>query len=81
MEDDVQMLLYSLERVIDATNEHDKVKEQYNGYSWGYAGSSLIYERDKARIDFSERLCSLIDSRVEAALRTADKPRDVEDGE
>lgn len=64
----MEELLYALANVIDATNEHDKAKEEYTGWSWGYAGAGLIYERDKARKDFADRLSAVIDARVEAKI-------------
>lgn len=62
-------LLNALCRVIDATNEHDNAKAKYDGWSWGYAGAGLIYERDAARKDFVERLSAVIDERVDARIQ------------
>lgn len=68
MEADITDVLNALSRVIDSTNEHDKAREKYDGYSWGYHGAGLIIERDQARKDFAERLDAYIDRRVDARL-------------
>lgn len=68
MSDFASSLLEALESVIDATNEHDRARDAYDGYSWGYFGASLIHERDKARRNFVERLDALVDERVRVIL-------------
>lgn len=65
---DIENLIWALERVIDSTNEHDRARSEYAGYSWGYHGAGLIHERDKARRDFGERLNALIDTRIQEKL-------------
>ena len=68
MATDITDVLNALSRVIDTTNEHNRAYEKYDGYSWGYAGHGLIWERDKARDDFAKRLDAYIDQRIEDAL-------------
>lgn len=72
---DIAEVLNALARVIDSTNEHDRARERYVGYSWDYVGHSLIWERDQARDDFAKRLDAYIDQRIAAAL-AKDTPND-----
>lgn len=65
---DITDVLNALARVIDSTNEHDRARDKYEGYSWDYAGHSLIWERDEARDDFAKRLDAYIDGRIEQRL-------------
>lgn len=64
-------LFFALSRVIDTTSEHDKAREEYEGYSWGYMGSGHIFAMEKARKDFIDRLNALVDARVAVALADA----------
>lgn len=67
---DISDVLNALARVIDSTNEHDAARDKYEGYSWGYHGAGLIYNRDEARDDFAKRLDAYIDQRIEDKLAT-----------
>lgn len=65
---DITDVLNALNRVIDSTNEHDKARDKFDGYSWDYHGAGYIIERDQARADFGERLNTYIDQRIAVAL-------------
>lgn len=68
MSADITNVLNALARVIDSTNEHDRARDKYDGYSWDYVGHSLIWQRDQARDDFAKRLDAYIDQRIEDAF-------------
>lgn len=76
---DITDVLNALARVIDSTNEHDKARDRFDGYSWDYHGAGYIIERDQARNAFAKRLDVYIDQRVDARL-AARKPPETEHG-
>ena len=65
---EIDDLVTALRSYVDAEYEERKAREAYTGYSWGWAGSALISERDHAAKLLGDRLNAYIDQRVYAAL-------------
>lgn len=65
---DIEMLVQSLQAVINKREEHDEAYKRYDGYSWGYHGRRYVEAAEQAAKDFGDRLDALIDARVKAAL-------------
>ena len=70
---DIEMLVQSLQAVIDKRKEHDEARHSYEGHSWGYYGRHYVEAAERAAKDFGDRLEALIDARVKAALDAKEK--------
>lgn len=66
---DIECLIQSLQNLIDAKNKHDKERDAYDGYSWGYFGHSLVKDMEDAAEEFGNRLAEIIDKRVDEKLK------------
>ena len=64
----IEELLNALQRAVDAQHEHNKQRDEYEGYSWDYHGSYIIEAMEKAQQDFKDSLEKYIDERVDAAI-------------
>lgn len=65
---DIECLGQALQNYIEAKREHDKARDEYEGYSWGYHGRFLVVAMENAADEFGNRLTALIDNRVSEAL-------------
>lgn len=61
---DIECLVQALQNVISAKNEHDKARDNYDGYSWGYYGWSYVQRMESAADEFGKRLDQLIEKKV-----------------
>jgi hypothetical protein len=55
-----ECVLTAVTRYIDAKVEHDLARSRYDGYSWGYHGSSYIQAMEDAAEAFEKALADLI---------------------
>ena len=59
-----EYLIHALQEAIEAKVEHDKARDAYDGYSWGYFGHSYVEKmEDKARI-FGREIDKLITEKL-----------------
>lgn len=65
---DVQALVQSLTDYLDAKAEHDKARDGYQGYSWGYYGAGHINRMNTAAREVGAQLDRYVDERVASAL-------------
>lgn len=65
---DVQAIVQAMQDYADARAEHEKARNEYEGYSWGYHGSGYINAMDRAAVEFGNRLDAYVDGRIKAAL-------------
>lgn len=65
---EIECLVQSLENVVAAKQEHDKAREEYTGYSWGYHGHSYVKRMEDAADDFQKRLDEYIEEKVRAVI-------------
>lgn len=68
---EIECLVESLQRAIEARAEHDKARDSYDGYSWGYFGHGYIKAMQDAADDFGNRLAAFIDQRIEEKISAA----------
>mgnify|MGYP001578847766 CR=1 FL=1 len=65
---EVEGLIQALQNVLEAKMEHDKARDAYEGYSWGYHGRRLVDAVENAADEFGKRLDALIEKKVDEAL-------------
>lgn len=65
---EVECLIQALQNVLEAKAEHDKARDAYEGYSWGYYGRSFVEDVEVAADEFGKRLAALIEKKVTEAL-------------
>lgn len=65
-----ELLLEALENYQAAKANHDKVRGDYDGYSWGYAGADVIENLERARSNFRECLHNIIKAEVAALVQS-----------
>ena len=68
----IDKLMRALQGVIEATREHDKAEEGFEGYSWDYYGGNFIEKKKKAQLAFKQTLESYIDARIQLVLSKLD---------
>lgn len=68
---EIECLGQALENYMDAKRRHDKARDEYEGYSWGYHGHHYVQEMENAAEDFQKRLDKYIDDKVAQAIRKA----------
>lgn len=56
----IECLLEALENYMEARHEHDKARDEYTGYSWGYYGRDYIEKKEKAAEVFQEKLEEIV---------------------
>lgn len=59
----------AIEQWIVAKKEYDKAREEYDGYSWDWAGHDVITALEDARILAEKAINETIDKRIRAALK------------
>ena len=68
----IECLVQSLQNIIEAKTEHDKARDNYDGYSWDYHGYEYSKQMQIAARDFEDRLENylnqIIDQRIAAKL-------------
>jgi uncharacterized protein YdiU (UPF0061 family) len=74
----IECLVQSLQNVIEAKTEHDKARDDYDGYSWGYHGRYLVDAMENAARDFEERLETYIDQAIQRRLGSLSNKSDQE---
>ena len=62
-------LVYLFQEASDRRNEERRAFSEYGGYSWGYAGASLIESALKAEDALQKGLEQFVDERIEAKLK------------
>lgn len=67
---EVECFIQSLENLTTAKVAHDKARDSYEGYSWGYHGRSYVEDVEKAAEEFNTRLSLLIDSMVNSSIES-----------
>jgi|19_taG_2_1085344.scaffolds.fasta_scaffold01229_14 hypothetical protein len=72
MDIDIDELTRSLLRLVLVQSEYNKAFEEYEGYSWDWAGGHIIEELSDAKKDFKKLMDGYIDQRVEAKIREYD---------
>lgn len=70
----IECLVQSLQNVIEAKTAHDKARDDYDGYSWGYHGQSYVNSMENAARDFEERLENYIDQAIQRRLDSLSNP-------
>lgn len=65
---DVQVLFDAMEKYSDAKAEHDKARDEYDGYSWGWYGADYVDRMESASLKVKELLNKYIDTRVKEAI-------------
>ena len=65
---DMQCLLQAMENYVNAKRKHDRARDNYTGYSWGYHGSDYINAMNEAAVDYGEYLDRYIEARINAVL-------------
>lgn len=65
---EIECLVQSLFSAVAASKTEAEKRDEHQGYSWDYWGSSYIQDKNDAMEDFGKRLESYIDKRVEDAL-------------
>jgi len=68
---DIEDLMRSLTTYIQVSQDERIARDKYDGYSWGYHGSSLLAECHEAAKVFEGRLNDYIDGRIKSALGQA----------
>lgn len=61
---DVECLIQSLTSYLDAKTAHDKARDEYQGYSWGYHGHNYVVACEETAADFAKRLDALIEAKL-----------------
>lgn len=51
-----------------AVKAHDKARDKYTGYSWGYAGQDYIHAMEETALEYGKLLDEFIDTRVRSIL-------------
>lgn len=64
-------LIRTLLECIEATERHDKERDQWHGHDWDYFGYDYIVAMEAAQGRFAEVLNNVIDSRVAVAVAKA----------
>lgn len=67
--DNIEELVESLTRYIEAKNAHDAAYTKYDGYDWGYAGYEYTRKLDTAKAHFKSDITSLIESVIDERLK------------
>ena len=62
-------LIESLVRLMNVQSRYNKAAEEYEGYSWDWAGSHIIQELDNAKKDFKKTMDEYIDKRVDEKIK------------
>ena len=65
---DIDRLQQAIKNWFNASAAYDKAYEEYEGYSWGWAGGYEIENRQKAAEEFEATLNELVDERVRVAV-------------
>jgi len=68
---EIECLGQALENYMGAKHSHDKARDQYEGYSWGYYGYSFVKAMEDAAEDFQKRLDAYIEQKVQSAIKKA----------
>lgn len=63
-----ECLVQALENVVEAKQEHDKARDEYDSPSWGYYGHHFVKRMEDAAEDFEKRLDDYIEKKVQEAL-------------
>lgn len=66
---EIECLVQAFQNAVEAKVEHDKARDEYTGYSWGYHGHSYVQAMENAADDLGKRLDELIEKRVLAAVK------------
>lgn len=69
---EIECLGQALENYMSAKTAHDKARDSYEGYSWGYHGHSFVQAMEDAAEDFQNRLDKYISEKVAQALANKD---------
>ncbi len=72
----IDNLIDCLETLANTQMRYNKAYEEYDGYSWDYAGHDVIKELGNAKTSLRMVLNSYIDSRVETILANREPSRD-----
>ena len=67
----IECIGQALENYMEAKHRHDKARDEYQGYSWGYHGGHYVQAMEDAAEDFQKRLDSYIEEKVQAAIKKA----------
>ena len=65
----LQVLLDAFAEYAEAKREHDRERESYQGYSWGYHGHSYVENMENRARECMMKLNEYIDSRVKAVIK------------
>lgn len=65
---EIECLIQALQNAVEAKVTHDRERDSYDDYSWGYYGRGYVDDMEKAADEFGNRLNALIDARIQAAL-------------
>ncbi len=66
----VKGLAEALDEYMQAKHKHDKARDAYDGYSWGYAGRDEINRMDAALDAFNVKLDEFIENKVNSVLES-----------
>lgn len=66
---EIECLIESLMRAVKSRMEHDKKRDNYDGYSWGWHGRDLVERMEKDAEQFAEHLDSYINKRILEKMR------------
>lgn len=61
-------LIEALQYAVETKIEHDKARDAYDGYEWGYHGYSDIKKMDDAADEFGAALNEFIEQKVKEVM-------------
>ncbi len=64
---------YALTSLMEATQDRDKAREEYDGQSWGYAGYYYEQAIDKAKARFTEAFTAAVQEIITSHTPTEEK--------
>jgi len=64
-------LMTAFQNAVNAQHEYNKAYEEYDGYSWDWAGGDYIDATKKAQIAFESALEQYIDERIAVVIAKA----------
>lgn len=66
---EIECLIESMMRAVKSRMEHDKARDKYDGYSWGWHGRDSVERMERDAAQFAQHLDAYIDKRVIEKLR------------
>ena len=65
---DIECLVQAFQNAVKAKSEHDKARDEYGGYSWGYYGRNYVVAMEDAAEELQKRLDDYIEKKIDERI-------------